>query len=304
MRRLIINADDLGLTPGVNRAVLEGYRAGVVTSTTLMANARAFEDAVATVAKSPRLSVGCHITLLDAVPLLPATEVKTLAFGTEARFRNSFLDIANATVWGHVSATEIEAEAAAQMRKVQEAGVRLSHFDTHKHAHLLPAVLKPLLRAAKACGVRALRNPFAPVKPLGYAHLMRRPKLWTRYSEIKVLRGMAERFREIVDDAGMITTDGSFGVLTTGALDAKLFRAIVAGVPEGTWEYVCHPGYNDADLAHVSTRLRASRQRELEVLTSETASEVLRENGIQLISYWDLQAQPAGARAKKKAERV
>jgi predicted glycoside hydrolase/deacetylase ChbG (UPF0249 family) len=87
---------------------------------------------------------------------------------------------------------------------------------------------------------------------------------------------------------GLRTPDGSFGVVSTGALDLRLFEAIVEAIPDGTWEFVCHPGYNDAELASVRTRLRESRQRELEVLTSAEARQALERRGIQLISYREL----------------
>ena len=77
-------------------------------------------------------------------------------------------------------------------------------------------------------------------------------------------------------------------VISTGALDLRLFEAIIGCIPEGTWEFVCHPGYNDADLAGVRTRLRESRARELEVLTSADARLVLQQRGIELISFHDL----------------
>jgi hopanoid biosynthesis associated protein HpnK len=288
VRRLIINADDLGLTPGVNRAVAEAASEGVVTSTTLMANGPAFADALARL-RNPRLSVGCHVVLVDGQPLLARERVSTLMASRASNdFRRGFAGLALAALRGRLDPAQLEAEAAAQMQKIHAAGVRLSHFDTHKHVHLLPAVLRPVLRAARQCGVRAVRNPFAPIKPLAFAHLARRPHLWTRYTEVKILRGWAAAFRRIVQDEGLVTTDGTFGIVTTGALDLALFRAIIASIPEGTWEFVCHPGYNDGDLAGVRTRLRASRERELQVLTCCAARELLQQHGIELISYGDL----------------
>jgi predicted glycoside hydrolase/deacetylase ChbG (UPF0249 family) len=305
VRRLIINADDLGLTAGVNRGIMEAHSQGVVTSTTLMANARAFDGAVNTLAarksasreqggteelQARRLSVGCHVLLVDGDPVLPKSQVSTLLRNAQAEgFRDSLEQLMWAIARGRVDLLQVEAEAAAQMRKIQASGVQLSHFDTHKHVHLLPSVLRPLLRAARACGVRAVRNPFAPIKPLAFAHLLRRPHLWTRYSEVKLLRGWAATFRRSVADAGLVTTDGSFGIVVTGALDETLFRAIIGCIPEGTWELVCHPGYNDAELNGVRTRLRSSREQELKVLTSPRVRPLLDEHGIELISYWDLQ---------------
>jgi predicted glycoside hydrolase/deacetylase ChbG (UPF0249 family) len=86
----------------------------------------------------------------------------------------------------------------------------------------------------------------------------------------------------------MTTPDGTLGIVVTGTLDEKLFRAIAATIPEGTWEFVCHPGYNDADLQQANTRLRESRETELRVLTLPAAKQLLEDQGIALISYRDL----------------
>jgi hopanoid biosynthesis associated protein HpnK len=283
VRRLIVNADDFGLTPGVNRAIVEAHQRGVVTSTTLMANASAFDDAVKLAKQHPTLDVGCHVVLMDGEPVLPARQVPTLIAG--GAFRDDFTPFAAAALRGRLHADEIERETAAQIRKIQDAGLTVSHIDAHKHAHMFPRVLRPMLRAAAACGVPGVRNPFAPVKPLAFAHLMRRPRLWTRYSEVKALRCLGQNFRRDVEGAGLISTDGSFGVVATGALDAPLFEAIVGCIPEGTWEFVCHPGYHDADLQHVRTRLQRSRALELAVLTSPAARWTVESRGIDLISY-------------------
>jgi predicted glycoside hydrolase/deacetylase ChbG (UPF0249 family) len=290
VRRLIINADDFGLTAGVNRGIVRACQAGVVTSTTLMANSRAFANAVDWVKGAALRNVGCHVVLLDGEPVLPPERVSTLLArnGAHAEFRRSFLDFARSALRARLDPAQLEAEAAAQMRRIQQAGVQLTHFDTHKHAHMFPSVLTPLLRAARACGIRAVRNPFAPLKPLAFAHLLRRPRLWTRYSEVRVLRAMARNFRRQAEAEGLETTDGTFGIVVTGALDETLFRAIVGCIPEGTWELVCHPGYCDDELRSVRTRLKESRARELEVLTSLEARGALAEHGIRLISFRDL----------------
>jgi chitin disaccharide deacetylase len=286
LRRLIINADDLGLTHGVNRAVEQAHAGGVVTSSTLMANSAAFDDAVALARRHPELSVGCHVMLVDGEPLLQPNQVPSLVEG--ARFRTSFVSFARRALRRQVNPAEITAEAVAQIRTLQAAGISVSHVDTHKHTHMFGAVLRPLLAAARECSVRAIRNPFGPMKPLAFAHLLRRPHLWTRYSEVKVLASLKSGFADEVGRAGMATTNGTFGVISTGALDLRLFEAIIGCIPEGTWEFVCHPGYNDADLAGVRTRLRESRARELEVLTSADARLVLQQRGIELISFHDL----------------
>ena len=289
VRRLIINADDFGLTPGVNRAIAEAHRNGIVTSTTLMANGRAFTDAAAIAQAMPRLSVGCHVVLVDGTPVLPPERVMSLVDKT-GQFPAGFGAVAKSALRKTIRAEEIEAEVCAQIQRIQHAGLKVSHVDSHKHVHMLPQLGAAIIRAARACGVWATRNPFVPARPLAFSHLARRPKLWTRYAETRLLRSYHRQFRRLVAEAEMLTTDGSFGVVSTGALDSDLFRAIAGSIPEGTWEFVCHPGYIDEELATIRTRLRESREQELAVLTSDTAHNVLSENGIELISYRDLVA--------------
>jgi predicted glycoside hydrolase/deacetylase ChbG (UPF0249 family) len=286
VRRLIVNADDFGFTAGVNRAIVEAHSRGVVTSSTLMANGQAFAEAAQLALTLPKLSVGCHVVLTDGVPVLGAAQLPSLT--TNSNFRDGMITFAARAIAGGIDAGEITAEAASQIRKIQSAGITVSHVDTHKHTHLFPKILRPVLRAAAVCGVRAVRNPFGPRLPLQSSHLLARPVLWKRYVEVRVLGSFAGKFREAVDQEGFTTPDGTLGIVVTGALDETLFHAIARSIPEGTWEFVCHPGYNDADLQAGKTRLRESREIELRVLTLPAAREVLTQQGIELISYREL----------------
>jgi chitin disaccharide deacetylase len=291
VRRLIINADDFGFTAGVNRAIVEAHTRGVVTSATLMATGAAFMGAVQSAKTAPCLSVGCHVLLMDGAPVLDNEQISSLTQPNgSGRLRDGLSGFAVRALSGRMNPDEIEAEGIAQIRKLQNAGVQVSHFDTHKHTHLFPKVLGPLLRAAAACNVRALRNPFGPRLPLRSHQLFARPNLLTRYAELHALNRFAAQFRAAVDRQGFYAPDGTLGIEVTGSLDENLFRAIARSVPEGTWEFVCHPGYNDADLQSASTRLRESRQVELQVLTLPAARAVLAEEGVELISYRDLRA--------------
>jgi chitin disaccharide deacetylase len=286
VKRLIINADDFGFTSGVNRAIVEAHTQGIVTSSTLMANGRAFREAVELMKAAPKLSVGCHVVLIDGEPVAQSETIPTLT--QDGRFRDGLKSFATRALTGRLDAREIEAEASAQIRKLQSVGISVSHVDTHKHTHLFPSILRPVLRAATTCGVKAVRNPFGPKFPLRSSQLLARPSLWTRLAEVKVLGRFAGKFREAVDGEGFTTTDGTLGIEVTGTLDETLFGAIAASVPDGTWEFVCHPGYNDADLQGSRTRLRESRETELRVLTLPAAREVLAKDGVELISYRDL----------------
>lgn len=290
VRRLIVNADDFGLTAGVNRAIAQAHNNGVVTSATLMAAGSCFEDAVGLARGLPKLSVGCHVVLIDGSPLQPASKIATLIAtqdGERGQFRNRLSSFAAAALTGRIHAAQVEVEATGQIRKIQSAGISVSHVDTHKHTHLFPAVLAPLLRAARACGIRTVRNPFVIGQAWpGYA--LRKPGLLKRFVQVQVLRGiLSSRFREEVKRSGLATPDGSFGIVETGYLSQLLLDPIIDSIPDGTWELVCHPGYVDAELTQVNTRLQGSRLQELELLTSPATRERLAQRGIQLISYND-----------------
>lgn len=284
VRRLIVNADDFGLTAGVNRAIVETHAQGIVTSATLMASGLAFSEALQFAPAT--LSVGCHVVLVDGNPVLDPHEIPTLtntAVGGE--FERSITSFAARALRGQIAASDVEAEATAQIRKLQSAGVQVTHIDTHKHTHIFPQVLRPLLRAAQACGVRAIRNPFGKV---GWSVIASHPGLWKRYWETQALSIFAAKFRRAVSEAGMVTPDGILGVVLTGSLDERIFRLVLESIPQGTWELVCHPGYQDADLDKIRTRLRHSREVELRLLTSAAARQILAQRGVQLISYREL----------------
>ncbi len=286
VRRLIINADDLGLTQGVNRAIFDANSRGVVTSATLMANSSAFEDAIMQLKCSPdlRLSVGCHLVLVDGTPLTAAPSLK----GSNNEFRRSISEVAQASLSGKLDPSDVYAEALEQFRKIQSAGVQLSHFDAHKHSHMFSAILEPALRAAAECNIRAVRNPFEPPNSTSRTLLFKYPKLFKRYLQVAVLRTLRKKWTKLVRKFALKTPDGSLGVIVTGDLDRTLLDALFRNMPEGTWELVCHPGYNDPDLAGVRTRLRESRVHELDLLTSPETKSLIESLGIQLITYNEL----------------
>ncbi|HMK23356.1 MAG TPA: ChbG/HpnK family deacetylase, partial [Terriglobales bacterium] len=168
------------------------------------------------------------------------------------------------------------------IRKLQAAGIEVSHVDTHKHTHIFPAVLAGVLRAARTCGVKAIRNPFEVIAA-NYVRLQ--SGMWKRHAQVRTLNGLAGLFRRAVAKAGLRTPDGTLGIVATGHLNPGILDAIAEHMPDGTWEFVCHPGYVDPELASIRTRLRESREQELAVLTAPGTRKTLQDRGIELISY-------------------
>ncbi len=279
MSRLIVNADDFGLTAGVNRAIAELHGAGVLTSATLMAKAAATDEAIEIAFAAPTLGVGCHIVLVDGKPMLPATELPSLAVAASGSFHPTLGALVPRLIARRISAAEIEAEASAQIAHLQSRGLRLTHIDTHKHTHMFPAVLRPILRAANKAGIHRIRNPFEPEWAVRASP--RAP--WLRSAEVYALRRFGPYFQRVIREHGFTTTDGTVAIAATGVLDAAGLRSLLEKLRPGAWELVTHPGYNDADLARIGTRLRASRDIEREAL------HVLKQfPSIDLISFRDL----------------
>jgi predicted glycoside hydrolase/deacetylase ChbG (UPF0249 family) len=248
-----------------------------------MADSPGFSEAVQAAQASPTLGLGCHVVLVDGHPLSGSS--RSTLVTPSGRFRASLSSFAVAALAGRIRPHDVESEAAAQIRKLQSAGLTLTHIDTHKHTHMFPAIAQPLLHAAVACGVRAVRNPFEPLRA---SFVLKRPSLAVRFMQVRSLHLFASSFRKTVAAAGMVTTDGTVGIAGTGALDLPMFAGLMASLPSGTWELVCHPGYDDSALANAGTRLRQSRVRELELLTSDAARRELTRAGIDLITYADL----------------
>jgi hopanoid biosynthesis associated protein HpnK len=280
-----VNADDFGLTEGVNRAIVGGNQSGIVTSATLMANAKATDLAINLAKSQPSLKTGCHVVLIDGVPL--AANLPSLTDGSP-RFRSSLKQFALTAVRGKIAADEIQREVEAQIRKLQSCGVTITHVDSHKHTHMFPRVLRPILRAAKAYGIRAVRNPFEPIRCWPVGMVMGAPGLWLRSAGVMAFQIFAAEFRRAVKEEGIVSTDGTVGIAVTGMLDQKKLLKILEVLPEGTWELVCHPGYSDSDLQVAGTRLTQSREIELSALTSEETKKALVRRQIELISYADL----------------
>ena len=247
-----------------------------------MACGQRFDEAVALAKRAPTLSVGCHVVLVDGISVLDPSKIPSLIRPPSAAvFRQSLLSFACLAVSGKLDKEEIAAEITAQIQKLRAAGIEVSHLDSHKHTHMFPKVLRGMLAAAKNCGVRAIRNPFEPFVFATVRH-------WKRHFQLRMLRRFRRSFRTALDEAGVRSPDGCIGIAATGGLNFRTFQGLIESLPEGTWEFVSHPGYNDAELRTVHTRLRDSREQELRILTSPQVKELFNREQIQVISYRDL----------------
>lgn len=285
--RLIINADDFGLTPGINRAIAELHDAGAVTSATLMASGPAFDHAVSLALGRPSLGIGCHILLVDGTPVSDPATIPTLLGPDRRTFRNSLGDFALSVLRGVIRQDDIQREALAQIQKLQRAGLKLTHVDTHKHTHLLSRVTRPIIRALEQSGVNTIRNPFEPRWAASLSGSTGRSLF------VRALGPGRRRFEASPPIAShrILTTRGTIGISATGHLNSTTLNALLQSIPDGTWELVCHPGHNDSDLDAITTRLRTERETELKALLAaftKSLPPAVNPSSPQLIHYGEL----------------
>jgi predicted glycoside hydrolase/deacetylase ChbG (UPF0249 family) len=287
MKQLIVNADDFGLTENVNRGILDAHREGIVTSTTLLANGRAFEAAAAASKRFHRLGIGVHLNLTEGKPVADATKIPTLVD------RGGRLYMPPARLWagistGQVSLSDIEAELRAQVARVFHAGIRPTHLDGHKHIHVLPRVSEVVIRLAREFRIPAVRSPLEhnphASSPL-HDGLHSRISTVKQYLVSRAVSKLARSFREKLAEAGLVSPANFYGLGQTGFLDASTIRQILKNLTPGTSELMCHPGYHDFNLERTGTRLLTQREIEIQGLTAVSVKNLVISGGIQLWNY-------------------
>jgi hopanoid biosynthesis associated protein HpnK len=269
-KQLVVNADDFGFTPDVNEGIVEAHRHGILTAATLMANGEAFEDAVRLARETPSLDVGCHLVLIGGRSVvngdpLPST-VRALLGALALR------------------QIRVYDELRAQVRRIVGAGIQPSHLDTHKHTHLAPPVLEAVARIGEEFSISWIRRPLD--FPLGAARGTV-PVLKRLTSDaLGFFRGS---FHRVLRKHGCRTTDHFAGFQITGRFRTRELLELIALIPAGTTELMCHPGRCGAALRSAPTRLKQSREEELQALVSPEVREAIDRAGIELVNYGRLQ---------------
>ena len=258
MKYLIVNADDFGFTRDVNEGIVHAHREGILTATTLMATGDAFDHAVALARANPDLDIGVHLVLVGSsgFPATLSGLIRAIALGK----------------------IRIYDELAAQVRKVMAASIRPTHLDTHKHTHLLPPVLHAVARIAAEFKIPWIRRPFD--LPLHAAGVPWKTRLISRGFGF-----VRRRFHAVLAHHGCSTTDHFAGFQMTGRYDSTELVGLIGSLPDGLTEFMCHPGFCTAELRAAPTRLKDSRRRELDALTSPEVRTALERSQVKLACY-------------------
>jgi predicted glycoside hydrolase/deacetylase ChbG (UPF0249 family) len=274
MKRLIISADDFGLTEGINEGIIRCAREGIVTSASVMANMPAFEQAVVLAGQCPGLATGVHLNLVKGSPLQPAGEVRSLvddrgAFYTLPRFTLRLLS-------GKIRLAEAEKELRSQVEKALNAGLKVTHLDSHRHFHVYPPLLKLVIKMAREYKIDSIRCPLGlSVLPGGFKEF--------------ILSSLSRNARRNLDAAGIRHNDKFFELVKIETKNDYL-RAMgrfCESLKDGVTELDCHPGFVTAQLNGIEATIH-NRERQVAILTDPALPGLLKKHEIGLINYGDI----------------
>lgn len=278
MCKLIVHADDFGLSEKVNEGILRAHTRGILTSTSLMATGAAFDHAIGIWQTTPTLDVGIHLTLVEEKPLLEAEIVPSLVDG-KGRFYDHAKEFAKRYLTGRIRIQEVQRELEAQIRKVLSSGINVSHLDSHQHLHMLPKILNIVVKLAQKYGIPAIRIP---------SEKLHFNMLWKSGSITRVMQSLVLKILcKMGDCADLLGTDYFFGFLFSGNLNKENLRKVLQHLPSnGTCEIMCHPGSDDPHSRY--SHWGYHWLDELNALLDPEISDFLRYKRIKLISYRQL----------------
>lgn len=285
MKKLIINADDFGLSSSVNRGIIAVHQKEVVTSTTLMANMPGFLDAVQRAKENPSLGVGVHLNIYRGRPLCRKNQVSSLV-DLEGNFFAS-PELVKRIYRKRIKAQELALELKNQIAKVQEAGIKITHLDSEKHFHIFPHILPVVLRVAKHFQIKKMRLPdqhfqFSDLRFLGSA----------QFYKMLYLNLRSRRALPLIQRSGILYPDRFLGIFVTQQISLRAFAAFFKNLRPGVTEMMVHPGYVDRRLRALSQRLGysmlESRREELNVLLRPAFRELIERNKIKLVNYREI----------------
>jgi len=276
--KLIVHADDFGISEDVNEGILKAHRNGVLTSTSIMANGRAFKDAIRKAKSNPSLDVGIHLTLVEEQPLSSVDVIPGLV-SPEGNFHPNAADFTRRYLMGYVPVYQIRSELEKQIRRVLDTGIRISHLDSHQHLHMLPSILTTIIVLARKYKIPAIRIPSERLRFYMLKDLVRIPRL----IQMGILNLFCLGKRRRVPNC----TQNFVGFYYGGDLSTNNFYKLIDSLPSnGTCELMCHPGSQNSSQQYPHWNYH--HFEELEALTNDKIANLLEDEGVLLVSYRDI----------------
>jgi len=280
MKKLIINADDLGLADEINQGIIKAYQEGILTSTSLVASGEAFEGAVALIHQHPGMDVGVHLTLIEEKSVLPPKDIPTLV-NAEGYFRKTALHFTRDYLLNRIVLDEVRRELRAQIQKIRRKDVFLTHIDSHQHVHILPKILSVTLQLAHEFQIKAIRVPFEQME---WGHFLCVNK-WPRLIQQLGLNFLSLYVRHRLKGYAPIHF---FGFFDSGRLNTVRLAHIVSKLPRGISEIMCHPGLDDGRTMGKYSHWGYNSWDECRSLTHHSISDLIDSQKVMLTSFRSL----------------
>ena len=280
MKQLIVTADDFGLSGGVNRAVEQGWRDGLLTGASIMPGGAAFDEAVDIAGRNPGLQIGLHLTLVQGHGVLPHAEIPGLV-DAAGRFDDNPVKAGLRYFLDRGLYCQLKREIEAQIVRVRDAGIALTHIDGHLNIHLHPTVFRILAELMPRYGIFTFR---LARERLAENLRFDRERRFGKTVESFIFGRLTDHARPELDRLGISCAAEVKGVLNSGRMIEKYLLGIIDGIEEGLTEIYFHPGIlPDAVITSLMPDYR--HQEELAAITSPLVRQRLRELRIQVRNY-------------------
>jgi chitin disaccharide deacetylase len=271
IRRLIVNADDFGLSPSVNAAVIRAHRDGILTTASLMVNEPGFAEAVDLARQNPTLGTGLHLTLLHGHSALPPAKIPGLV-NARGEFSDSPVGVGMNYYFKSSLHEQLRAEIHAQIEKFHATGLKLDHLNGHLHLHLHPAIFKILMADPEKTGITHMR---LTRDCLARSRRMSRGYWGYRISHAAIFEMLSSRARKVLAEKKIRHAQITFGLLQDSRVDEDYILKLLPELPEGDSELYSHPSLDKF-------------KHEFDALVSPRVREQIEKQGIELIRYQDL----------------
>jgi chitin disaccharide deacetylase len=278
VKRLIINADDLGVDDGRNDGIFEALRAGVATSASILPNGPALDHALAGIRSGgfEKVSFGVHLNLTEGRPLAENLSCLTGSDGNflgKATAHRLLMKTGNAPLQN-----DIARELTLQIERLLDSAIAITHIDSHQHVHLFPSVLRTAAEIAKGHGIRRIRIPDETI-PSADANIPA-----DLLEEARCFSALGKAARGFLDGSGMLAPDHFRGLLLKGRLTVQTLLEVIDQLPDGLTELMTHPGRIPTESPY-SPFSSIYREWELHALLNPSFQLALDRAGVLLVTY-------------------
>ncbi len=275
MKKLIVTADDFGLTKSISEGVIKAYRDGIVTFLNIMPTGEAFRDTVCLLSDLKLDSIGAHLSLTEATPLSDPASIPSLIQKDNAFYKNHNDFLINFLL-KKIDRDHIHIEFKRQLDELQKIGIRITCLSSHEHIHMLPQMLEIFIQLAKEYNIPAIRYPYKET-------ILGKFDIKKQYKSL-VMSFFEKGMENVLNEAAIKHTDHFLGFLDSGKLEEDTLIDMLYSLKEGTTELVCHPGFLGPEILE-RYKFHINCEQELSALTSRRVNNFIKERNIELITY-------------------